>query len=136
MGISTFVFQHLMDLPTMSYRIPLYTFVFLVALGVDYSIMLVSRIREGIKNHSLTDAVVKGVAMTGGVISSAGVILAATFGVLMTQPLLELFMFGFAVSLGILLDTFLVRALLVPSLIKLFGKYSFWPRVVKTNGQS
>lgn len=131
MGLSTFVFQHLMDLPTMSYRIPLYTFVFLVALGVDYSIMLVSRIREERQNYELKEAVIKGVALTGGVISSAGVILAATFGVLMTQPLLELVMFGFAVSLGILLDTFLVRALLVPSIITLFGKYSFWPSMVK-----
>lgn len=131
MGLSTFVFQHLMDLPTMSYRIPLYTFVFLVALGVDYSIMLVSRIREESQKYELKEAVIKGVALTGGVISSAGVILAATFGVLMTQPLLELIMFGFAVALGILLDTFLVRALLVPSIITLFGKYSFWPSIVK-----
>lgn len=135
MGLSTLVFQQFLDLPTMSYRIPLYSFVFLVALGVDYSIMLVSRIREENRQHRLEEAVKRGVALTGGVISSAGVILAATFGVLMTQPLLELFMFGFTVLLGILLDTFLVRALLVPSIITLFGRYSFWPTVVKQNDQ-
>lgn len=132
MGLSTFVFQQFWDLPTMSYRIPLYTFVFLVALGVDYSIMLVSRIRYENLNYGLYEAVKRGVALTGGVISSAGVILAATFGVLMTQPILELFMFGFAVAIGILLDTFLVRALLVPSFITLLGKYSFWPTKVNT----
>lgn len=136
MGLSTFVFQQFWDLPTMSYRIPLYTFVFLVALGVDYSIMLVSRIRYENKNYGLKEAVQRGVSLTGGVISSAGVILAATFGVLMTQPILELFMFGFAVALGILLDTFLVRALLVPSFITLLGKYSFWPTKVKTQKSS
>lgn len=131
MGLSTLIFQQLMDLPTMSYRIPLYTFVFLVALGVDYSIMLVSRIKEENQQYELKEAVERGVSLTGGVISSAGVILAATFGVLMTQPLQELFMFGFTVALGILLDTFLVRALLVPSVITLLRKASFWPATVK-----
>ena len=131
MGLSTLAFHQLLDLPAMSYRIPLYTFVFLVALGVDYSIMLVSRIKEENKQYALKKAIERGVSLTGGVISSAGVILAATFGVLMTQPLQELFLFGFTVALGILLDTFLVRALLVPSFIALLGKYSFWPSKVK-----
>ena len=133
MGLSTFIFDKIFELPEMSYRIPLYTFVFLVALGVDYNIMLVSRIREENNHLELKEAISRGVSMTGGVISSAGVILAATFGVLMTQPILELFMFGFAVGLGILMDTFLVRGLLLPSVITLLGKISFWPSKVKVN---
>ena len=136
MGLSTFIFDKIFDLPEMSYRIPLYTFVFLVALGVDYNIMLVSRIREENNHLELKEAISRGVSMTGGVISSAGVILAATFGVLMTQPILELFMFGFAVGLGILMDTFLVRGLLLPSVITLLGKISFWPSKVKVNEEA
>ncbi|QKG85545.1 MMPL family transporter [Kroppenstedtia pulmonis] len=131
MGLSTFIFENILNLAEMSYRIPLYTFVFLVALGVDYNIMVVSRIREENIRIGLKEAVTHGVSMTGNVISSAGIILAATFGVLMTQPILELFMFGFTVALGILMDTFLVRGLLLPSLIVLLKKVSFWPSKIK-----
>lgn len=127
MGIGIFVFQEVFDYDSMSYRIPLYTFVFLVALGVDYSIMLMSRIQEEMKTHPLKEAVQRGLAQTGGVISSAGLILAATFSVLITQPIMELFMFGFIVAVGILLDTFLVRTILVPAIINSLGKWSFWP---------
>lgn len=127
MGISLWIINQWMDITAISYRIPLYTFVFLVALGVDYNIMLMSRIKEEVANSSLEEAVQRGVAMTGGVISSAGLILAATFAVLMTQPILELFLFGFTVALGILIDTFLVRTLLVPSIMLKLGKWSLWP---------
>ncbi|WP_124727289.1 MMPL family transporter [Staphylospora marina] len=127
MGLSTWLFDTFFGWTDMSYRIPLYTYVFLVALGVDYNIMVVSRIREEASRHEMKEAIRRGVSLTGGVISSAGLILAATFAVLMTQPILELFMFGFTVALGILLDTFLVRSLLVPSLFTLLGRYSFWP---------
>lgn len=128
MGISNFAFEHFFGYSEMSYRIPLYAFVFLVALGVDYNIMLMSRIQEELLHHDLKTAVQRGVALTGGVISSAGLILAATFSVLMTQPILELFMFGFVVFIGILIDTFIVRGVLVPAIILAIGKWNFWPR--------
>jgi RND superfamily putative drug exporter len=127
MGLSWFIFENFFGFEGMSYRIPLYAFVFLVALGVDYNIMLISRIKEEAGAFSLSQAVRRGVALTGGVISSAGLILAATFGVLMTQPILELFMFGFIVSIGILMDAFLVRGVLVPSVVTLIGKWNWWP---------
>ncbi|WP_233567954.1 MMPL family transporter [Cohnella faecalis] len=108
-GFSWLVFHGLLGYGTISYRLPMYTFVFMVALGVDYNIMLVSRVREEAARLDWREAVRIGVARTGGVISSAGLILAATFGVLMTQPLQELYLFGFAMTAGILVDTFLVR---------------------------
>ncbi len=128
LGISYWIFENILRYENMSYRIPLYTFVFSVALGVDYTIMLVTRIQEEMRRHPIKKAVQLAIQNTGGVISSAGLILAATFAVLMTQPLLELYMFGFTVALGVLLDTFLVRTILVPSIIIKLGKWSFWPR--------
>lgn len=125
LGISYWIFQNVLGYDAISYRLPLYTFVFSVALGVDYSIMLVTRIQEEVRNHPIPKAVQLAIKHTGGVISSAGLILAATFAVLMTQPLLELYMFGFTVALGVLLDTFLVRTILVPAIIIKLGKFSF-----------
>ncbi|UVI29560.1 MMPL family transporter [Paenibacillus spongiae] len=116
-GLTWFVFHSLLDYDSFSYRIPVYTFVFMVALGVDYNIMLVSRIKEEARKHPWRDAVRRGVTSTGGVISSAGIILAATFGVLITQPIQELFLFGFAMAAGIIIDTFLVRGMLLPALM-------------------
>jgi len=115
MGLTWGTFHVLLGYETLSYRIPVYTFVFMVALGIDYNIMLVSRIKEEAAKHPWKEAVSRGVAATGGVISSAGLLLAATFGVLMTQPLQELYVFGFAMAAGILLDTFLVRGWLLPA---------------------
>lgn len=131
LGFSVFFFQDLLGYSGISYRIPLYTFVFLVALGVDYSIMLISRIREEQEHLPIKDAVREGVGKTGGVISSAGLILAATFAVLITQPVMELRAFGFAVAIGILVDTFLVRPVVIPALIVILGKFSFWPKKIK-----
>ncbi|MGG3926956.1 MMPL family transporter [Metabacillus fastidiosus] len=131
LGFSVFFFQDILGYAGISYRIPLYTFVFLVALGVDYSIMLISRIREEKERLPIKDAVREGVSKTGGVISSAGLILAATFAVLITQPVMELRVFGFAVAVGILVDTFIVRPIAIPALIVILGKYSFWPKKIK-----
>ncbi|WP_239616224.1 MMPL family transporter [Cohnella mopanensis] len=122
LGLTWTVFHNLLGFETFSYRMPVYTFVFMVALGVDYNIMLVSRIKEEAKVHPWKDAVRRGVASTGGVISSAGLILAATFGVLITQPMQELYLFGFAMAAGILIDTFLVRGMLLPSILTLAVK--------------
>lgn len=127
LGLSWFIFHNFFGFEGMSYRIPLYAFVFLVALGVDYNIMLISRIKEENRNFSVKEATRRGVALTGGVISSAGVILAATFGVLMTQPILELFMFGFIVCIGILLDAFIIRGMLVPAIVTLLKDWNWWP---------
>ncbi|KXH78314.1 MMPL family transporter [Sporosarcina sp. HYO08] len=127
LGLSLYLFDVFLGLESIGYRIPLYTFVFLVALGVDYSIMLIARIREEMKMVSFEDAVRNGLERTGGVISSAGIILAATFLVLTTMPINELKHFGFIMALGILIDTFIVRPLLIPAILMLLGKRSFWP---------
>ncbi|MCG1023531.1 MMPL family transporter [Sutcliffiella horikoshii] len=136
LGLSWFIFDTIFGFEGMSYRIPLYAFVFLVALGVDYNIMLISRIKEENRSFSTKEATRRGVALTGGVISSAGIILAATFGVLMTQPILELFMFGFIVCIGILLDAFLIRGMLVPAIVTLLKDWNWWPsKVIEQKSQ-
>ncbi len=122
LGLGMFLSNLFFDISAISDRVPLYAFVFLVALGIDYNIMLISRFQEERMNHSVKEAVKIAVANTGGVISSAGVILAATFAVLMTQPVELLFVFGFIVAVGILLDTFLIRGILLPGLIVLLEK--------------
>lgn len=122
LGLGMFLSNLFFDINTISDRVPLYSFVFLVALGIDYNIMLISRFQEERKTHSVKESVEIAVANTGGVISSAGIILAATFAVLMTQPIQLLFVFGFIVAVGILLDTFLIRGILLPGLIVLLEK--------------
>ncbi|MBY0123704.1 MMPL family transporter [Bacillus sp. S/N-304-OC-R1] len=122
LGLGMFLTSLFFDISTISDRVPLYSFVFLVALGIDYNIILISRYQEERRKHSVKEAVEIAVANTGGVISSAGLILAATFAVLMTQPIQLLFVFGFIVAVGILLDTFLIRGILLPGLIVLFEK--------------
>ncbi len=136
LGLSWWIFDTFFGFEGMSYRIPLYAFVFLVALGVDYNIMLISRIKEENRYFSIKEATRRGVALTGGVISSAGVILAATFGVLMTQPILELFMFGFIVCIGILMDAFLIRGMLVPAIVSLVNNWNWWPsKIIEQKSQ-
>ncbi|SFB13952.1 putative drug exporter of the RND superfamily [Lentibacillus halodurans] len=122
LGLGSFLSDLFFGIDTISNRVPLYAFVFLVALGIDYNIMLVSRFMEEREKYPVKEAVEKAVANTGGVISSAGIILAATFSVLMTQPIQLLFVFGFIVAVGILIDTFLVRGVLLPGLLVLFEK--------------
>ncbi|ALX49088.1 MMPL family transporter [Lentibacillus amyloliquefaciens] len=122
LGLGTFLTELFFGIETVSNRVPFYSFVFLVALGIDYNIMLVSRFMEEREKYPVKTAVEKAVANTGGVISSAGIILAATFSVLMTQPIQLLFVFGFIVAVGILMDTFLIRGVLLPGLLVLFEK--------------
>jgi RND superfamily putative drug exporter len=109
-------------------RVLLYTLIFLVALGVDYNILLASRIREEMTTHGFVKGVQVALTRTGGVITSAGLILAGTFAVLMTQPLNSLLQFGFAMAVGLLLDTFVIRGVLVPSLFLLVGERVWFPR--------
>jgi RND superfamily putative drug exporter len=111
-------------------RVLLYSLIFLVALGIDYNILLASRIREEMATHGFAEGVRVALTRTGGVITSAGLILAGTFAVLMTQPLNSLLQFGFAMAVGLLLDTFVIRGLLVPSLFLLVGPRVWFPRRV------
>lgn len=122
LGIGTFLVSLLFGVDAISNRVPVYAFVFLVALGIDYNIFLVSRYLEEKKRLPVKDAIANAVANTGGVISSAGIILAATFAVLMTQPVEVLSTFGFIVAIGILMDTFLIRGVLLPGLLALLEK--------------
>jgi len=127
LGASSLVFTHLLDQPASDPTLTLFAFVFLVALGVDYNVFLLARIREERRPGRAAEAVTAALARTGGVITSAGLVLAVTFGVLMALPLEALFQVGFVVALGLLADTFLVRALLVPALAILLGDRGWWP---------
>jgi uncharacterized membrane protein YdfJ with MMPL/SSD domain len=109
-------------------RVLLYSLIFLVALGVDYNILLASRIREEMASRGFAEGVRVALTRTGGVITSAGLILAGTFAVLMTQPLNSLLQFGFAMAVGLLLDTFVIRGVLVPALFLLIGPRVWFPR--------
>ncbi|NME05338.1 MMPL family transporter [Psychrobacillus sp. BL-248-WT-3] len=120
LGLGIFLVDVLFGYEAISTRVPVYSFIFLVALGIDYNIILVSRFIEERKNYKVKDALEIAIRNTGGVISSAGIILAATFAALTTMPIADLFVFGFIVSIGIIIDTFLVRGMLLPALILLF----------------
>ena len=106
-------------------------FELLVALGVDYNVFLLSRIREERRRHETRAAVQEALARSGGVITSAGIVLAATFATLMALPMEAMFQIGFVIAIGLLVDTFLVRALLVPALAVMLGERNWWPRRVK-----
>jgi putative drug exporter of the RND superfamily len=127
LGLAVFFFKFVFGQDTIGSSVPFYLFVFLNALGVDYNIYLMARIREETKQHDLEDATRRALSRTGGVITSAGLILAGTFSALMTLPLQDLFQLGFAVAIGVLMDTFITRTLMVPSIVKLLGRWNWWP---------
>ncbi|GLW63926.1 putative membrane protein ActII-3 [Actinomadura rubrobrunea] len=127
MGISTAVFEHVFHWYGQDPQLPQIAFVFLVALGVDYNIFLVSRVREEAKRHGTRRGTINGLVSTGGVITSAGIVLAATFSVLITLPVVSFAAQGFVVALGVLIDTFIVRSLLVPALTHDLGDRLWWP---------
>ncbi|ADG75000.1 MMPL domain protein [Cellulomonas flavigena DSM 20109] len=129
-GISALVFDHVLDWPDADPTVPLYGFVFLVALGVDYSIFLMTRVREEALAVGTRAGVTRGLAVTGGVITSAGLVLATTFAALAVIPLLFLAQLAFIVALGVLVDTFVVRSLLVPGLVHDVGPRTWWPSVL------
>ena len=122
LGLGIFLVDNLFGYDAVSTRAPVYAFIFLVALGIDYNIIMVSRFLEERKYQNVKDSLEIAIRNTGGVISSAGIILAATFAALMTTPITDLFIFGFIVAVGIIIDTFLVRGMLLPSLILFFEK--------------
>ncbi|MFF0208868.1 MMPL family transporter [Streptomyces althioticus] len=127
LGVSALVFEHLFGFSGTDASVPLYGFVFLVALGVDYNIFLMSRVREEALTHGTCQGVLRGLTTTGGVITSAGVVLAATFAALMVIPLAFLVQIAFIVAFGVLLDTLVVRSLLVPALVIDIGPKAWWP---------
>jgi RND superfamily putative drug exporter len=127
LGISLTVFDKVFGEPRVDPAFPILAFIFLVALGVDYNIFLMDRVREEAREHGTREGVLRALVATGPVITSAGIVLAGTFAVLMTLPLDILLELGFAVALGVLIDTFLVRTLLVPALVELVGDKSWWP---------
>ena len=116
LGVSAFFFNHVFHFANADPAFPLFAFIFLVALGIDYNIFLMTRVREETLEHGTRDGIVRALAVTGGVITSAGVVLAATFVVLGVLPIVFLAEIGFAVAFGVLLDTILVRSILVPAL--------------------
>lgn len=127
LGVSAIVFNHVLGFAGADPVVPLFAFVFLVALGVDYSIFLMTRVREESLKVGTRAGVVRGLAVTGGVITSAGVVLATTFAALGVIPLLFLAQIAFIVAFGVLLDTLVVRSLLVPALVHDLGRRTWWP---------
>ncbi|MFG2825460.1 MMPL family transporter [Kitasatospora sp. NPDC048365] len=128
LGASWTIFRTFYDFPAMDTNVPLLSFLFLVALGVDYNIFLIARTREDtIAGHDTRRAVLRALASTGGVITSAGILLAAVFAVLGVLPLITLTQIGIIVGIGVLLDTLLVRTVLVPALVLLTGRRFWWP---------
>ena len=126
-GVAAIVFNNVFGFPGSDPSVVLYAFVFLVALGIDYTIFLMTRVREETLVLGTRKGVQRGLAVTGGVITSAGIVLAATFGALAVLPLLFLAQIAFLVAFGVLLDTMVVRSLLVPGVVHDLGRRSWWP---------
>ena len=128
-GISIFIFQDILNHTGVAYSNGIWIFVFLVALGADYNIFVIARIKEETEKLGFDEGIAVAVGQTGGVVTSAGIILASTFAVLTTLPLRDVFQLGMAVMLGVLIDTFIVRTLLVPSMAAILKNYSWWPSI-------
>ena len=126
-GLSVLFFQYILGHSGVAFDNSMWLFVFLVALGADYNVYIMSRVKEEVKKKGIIEGTKEAVTKTGGVITSAGIILAGTFMVLFTLPLQAIAQLGFGVSLGVLLDTFIVRGLLVPSMVVVVNKWSWWP---------
>lgn len=127
LGLSTILFQDILGQPGVNYIVPILIFVLLVALGADYNIFLMSRVREESVGRTMREGVRRAAAVTGGIITACGLILAGTFGALMSAPIQMLFQVGAAVAIGVLIDTFVVRALLVPAIAATIGNWNWWP---------
>jgi RND superfamily putative drug exporter len=127
LGVGVFVSDKIFGFPGMDPSLPLLSFVFLVALGIDYNIFLMARVREEAQRHGTFEGMLRGLAVTGAVITGAGIVLAGTFGALAVLPLVFLTEIGFIVAFGVLLDTFVVRSVIVPALVMDAGKRVWWP---------
>jgi putative drug exporter of the RND superfamily len=126
-GLSVLFIRYVVGDPGMDASIPTFAFIFLVALGIDYTIFLMARVREESREHGTREGMLRAIAATGPVITSAGIILAGTFSVLMTLPVTFTFDLGLMVALGILLDTFVVRSIMVPAAVEILGDKVWWP---------
>jgi RND superfamily putative drug exporter len=127
LGLSALFFKHVFGFAGADTSVPLFVFVFLVALGIDYNIFLMTRVREESIRFGTRRGALNGLAATGGVITSAGLVLAGTFAVLGTLPLVEFTEIGFAVAVGVLIDTIIVRSVLVTALTLDIGRHMWWP---------
>ncbi len=134
LGIAALMFNHVFHFPGADPTVPLFSFIFLVALGVDYNIFLMTRVREESKEIGTKKGILDGLSVTGSVITSAGVVLAATFSALAVIPILFLAQIAFIVAFGVLLDTIVVRSLLIPSISFDIGKAIWWPSKLWKNG--
>jgi putative drug exporter of the RND superfamily len=134
LGVGYFTFDVIFGFPGSDPSLPLFAFVFLVALGVDYNIFLISRAREETLEHGSRQGILRALAVTGAVITSAGIVLAGTFSVLAVLPLTFLTELGFVVAFGVLLDTFLVRSVLVPAIALTAGDRFWWPSALSRTG--
>ncbi len=134
LGVGYFAFEFIFDFPGSDPSLPLFAFVFLVALGVDYNIFLIARAREETIRHGSAKGILRALAVTGAVITSAGIVLAGTFSVLAVLPLTFLTELGFVVAFGVLLDTFLVRSVLVPAIALSLGDRFWWPSSIAEPG--
>jgi RND superfamily putative drug exporter len=135
LGISILIIRFVVGDAGFDSSIPLFAFIFLVALGIDYTIFLMARVREEARTHGTREGMLRALAATGGVITSAGVILAGTFSVLMTLPVSFTFDLGLMVALGILLDTFIVRTIMVPAAVEVIGDKIWWPSTARAGGR-
>jgi putative drug exporter of the RND superfamily len=127
LGASVVIFEYVFGFPGEDPSLPLFGFIFLVALGVDYNIFLMARVREEAQVHGTREGMIRGLAVTGAVITSAGIVLAGTFSVLAVLPLVTLTQIGFLVAFGVLLDTFIVRSVLLPALVMEIDRPIWWP---------
>jgi RND superfamily putative drug exporter len=127
LGLVTFAFIELFGSPGMSFDLVLLSFIFLVALGVDYNIFLMTRAREEAVRRGTKEGILAALESTGTVVTGAGLILAGTFATLTLLPLEELVQIGATVAAGVLLDTFVVRSLLIPAITYLCGERAWWP---------
>jgi RND superfamily putative drug exporter len=127
LGFGVFVSDAIFGFPGVDPTLPLLCFVFLVALGIDYNIFLMARVREEAIEHGTREGTLRGLAVTGAVITGAGIVLAGTFGALAVLPLVVLTEIGFIVAFGVLLDTFIVRSVIVPALVMDLGRRVWWP---------
>jgi RND superfamily putative drug exporter len=135
LGVCGIVFRHVFHFDGTERSFPMFAFVFLVALGIDYNIFLMTRIRDEALISGTQTGITRGLTVTGGVITSAGAVLAATFAVLASLPLVSFTELGFAVAFGVLLDTLLVRSVLVPALCSDLGDRIWWPsRSIEARG--
>jgi RND superfamily putative drug exporter len=135
LGVSILIIRFVVGDAGFDSSIPLFAFIFLVALGIDYTIFLMARVREEARRYGTREGMLRALAATGPVITSAGIILAGTFSVLMTLPVSFTFDLGLMVALGILLDTFVVRTIMVPAAVEVIGDKIWWPSTARAGGR-